>query len=316
MRKELHKHMKDNRYENKRPRGAGGEKGPRMGHREKKPYSGQKPYGEGAREAMKNRRERAWEEEETGGESLAPQFFAGRNAVLELLKSGRAVDKVYVRRDGERTGSISLIVAEALGKGIPVVEVEVSKLDFMANGVNHQGVVASAAAKEYCTVEEILAIAKERGEAPFLVMADGIEDPQNLGTLIRVCECAGVHGLIIPTRRSVGLTEVVAKASAGAISHMAIAKVGNFSQTIEKLKEQGLWIYAAEADGVPYDEVDMTGPAVILMGSEGFGVQQNHRANSDFTVSIPMYGQVNSLNVSTAAAVIIHAAARQRRKSR
>lgn len=251
-------------------------------------------------------------QEGAGEEST--QLIFGRNAVLELLRADRAIDKLYVRKDGERSGSISLIVAEALARSIPVVEVEAFKLNRMAGGGNHQGVIASAAAKEYCSVQDILDIARERGEKPLIVMADGIEDPQNLGTLIRVCECAGVHGLILPKRHAVGLTEVCAKASAGAIAHLAIAKVTNPSQTVDELKKEGIWVFAAEAGGQPYETCDMNCPALIIMGSEGFGVSRLLKEKSDYLVSIPMYGLVNSLNVSTAAAIIIHEAARQCRR--
>lgn len=256
------------------------------------------------------------DEEERADAAPSSQIVAGRNAVLELIRSGATVDKLYVRKGGDRSGSISLIVAEALKRSIPVVEIEPSKLDLMAGGVAHQGAVASCAAKEYCTVEDILKIAEEKGEKPFLVMADGIEDPQNLGALIRVCECAGVHGLILPKRHAVGLTEAVAKASAGALAHLAVAKVVNLAQTVDELKEQGVWVFAAEAGGDDYDATDMTCPTLIIMGSEGFGVSRLLRDKSDYQVSIPMAGLVNSLNVSTAAAVIIHEAARQRRKAR
>jgi len=266
------------------------------------------------RRPRRNEREDAWSNQEESTPSVRP--VAGRNAVLELIRSERTVDKLYLRKDGDRTGSIQLIVAEALKRSIPVVEVEASKLDRMAGGVNHQGVVASAAAKEYSTVDEILALAEERGEKPFLVMADGIEDPQNLGSLIRVCECAGVHGLILPKRHAVGLTEVVAKASAGALAHLLIAKVTNLAQTVDELKEKGIWVYAAESGGCAYEECNMTGASLIILGSEGFGVSRLLRDKSDFQVSIPMYGQVNSLNVSTAAAIIIHEAARQSHRAR
>ncbi len=257
-----------------------------------------------------------WETEgaENGAESMPPQLIVGRNAVAELLRTDRAIDKLYVRKEGDRTGSISVIVAEALAKGIPVVEIEGSKLDLMARGVAHQGVIASAAAKEYCTVDDIFAIAEERGEKPLIVMADGIADPQNLGTLIRVCECAGVHGLILPKRHAVGLTEVVAKASAGAIAHLAVAKVTNLAQTVDEMKKRGVWVFAAEAGGTSYDACDMNCPTLIIMGSEGFGVSRLLREKSDYQISIPMYGKVNSLNVSTAAAIIIHEAARQCRR--
>lgn len=241
-----------------------------------------------------------------------PGAVVGRNAVRELLRSDRSVDKLYVK-SGAREGSIVVIVAEAVSKKIPIVEVTDSKLDSMAGGTHHQGVVALAAEKQYTDIEGILNIAKERGESPLVLIADGIEDPQNLGAVIRCAECAGVHGIIIPKRRAVGLTPIVTKASAGAIEHMAIAKVSNLADAIEKLKKAGLWIFAAEAGGTPYYEADFKGPCAIVLGSEGFGVSRLIKERSDFTVSIPMYGKVNSLNVSTAASVILCHAARMQR---
>ncbi len=241
-----------------------------------------------------------------------PGAVVGRNAVRELLRSDRSVDKLYVK-SGAREGSIVVIVAEAVSKKIPIVEVNDAKLDSMAGGTHHQGVVALAAEKQYTDIESILEIAKERGETPFILIADGIEDPQNLGAVIRCAECAGVHGIIIPKRRAVGLTPIVTKASAGAIEHMAIAKVANLADAIEKLKKAGLWIFAAEAGGTPYYEADFKGPCAIVLGSEGFGVSRLIKERSDFTVSIPMYGKVNSLNVSTAASVILCHAARMQR---
>lgn len=241
-----------------------------------------------------------------------PGAVVGRNAVRELLRSDRSVDKLYVK-SGAREGSIVVIVAEAVSKKIPIVEVTDSKLDSMAGGSHHQGVVALAAEKQYTDIDSILKLAEERGETPLVVIADGIEDPQNLGAIIRCAECAGVHGIIIPKRRAVGLTPIVTKASAGAIEHMAIAKVSNLADAVEKLKKAGLWIFAAEAGGTPYYEVDFKGPAAIVLGSEGFGVSRLIKERSDFTVSIPMYGKVNSLNVSTAASVILCHAARMQR---
>lgn len=238
-----------------------------------------------------------------------PGAVVGRNAVRELLKSGRSVDKIYVK-GGDREGSIVVIVAEAVERKIPVIEVTSEKLNQLSGGANHQGVVALAAEKEYTDVDGILKIARDRGETPLIVIADGIEDPHNLGALIRCAECAGAHGIIIPKRRAVGLTPVVAKSSAGAIEHMAIAKVTNLADTIEKLKREGIWIFAAEAEGTPYYKVDFNLPAAIVLGSEGFGVGRLIKERSDFTVSIPMYGKVNSLNVSTAASVILCHAAR------
>lgn len=238
---------------------------------------------------------------------------AGRNAVSELLKSGRAIDKVYVRK-GEREGSVTVIVAKAIEKGIPVVEVELSKLDFISGGANHQGIVAMAAMKEYVSVDDILDIAEKRGEKPLIVIADSIEDPHNLGALIRCAECAGAHGIIIPKRHAVGITPAVYKSSAGAIEYMAVAKVSNIATTIEYLKEKGLWIFACEAGGTPYYETDFNCPCAIILGSEGNGVGRLIKERSDFTVSIPMYGKVNSLNVSTAASVILCHAARMQRE--
>ena len=238
-------------------------------------------------------------------------LVVGRNAVRELLKSNREIDKILVQR-GEREGSIVVLVAMAIEKGIPVVETDKSKLDSLSSAP-HQGIIAMASEKEYCSVEDILNIAKERGEAPLVVIADGITDPHNLGALIRCAEGAGAHGIIIPKRRSTGLTPVVSKASAGAIEHMAIAKVANISNTIRYLKDNGLWIFAAEAGGKPYYETDFKGPCGLVFGSEGNGVSQIVIENSDALTSIPMYGKVNSFNVSTAASVILCEAARQNR---
>lgn len=241
-----------------------------------------------------------------------PGAVIGRNAVRELLKSGRTVDKLWVRR-GDREGSIVVLAAEAISRGIPVVEVDSVKLDAMAGGEAHQGVVAMAAEKEYCDLDTILNIACERGEKPLVVIADGIEDPWNLGALIRCAECAGAHGLLIPKRHAVGLTPAVSKASAGAIEHMAVAKVTNVASAVEELKKRGLWIFAAEAGGQDFYEVDFNVPAAIIFGSEGDGISRLVRENSDYLISIPMFGQVNSLNVSTAASVILTRAARMQR---
>ncbi len=234
---------------------------------------------------------------------------AGRNAVRELLRSGRSIDKIFVK-SGQREGSLVAIVAQARNQHIPISEVAQEKLDQLARGANHQGVVAVAAEKDYTDIDGILNIAAERGEMPLVVIADSIEDPHNLGALIRCAECAGAHGVVIPKRRSAGLTPVVSKASAGALEHMAIAKVPNIAQAVTELKEKGLWVFVSEADGSPYYETDFCVPAAIVLGSEGAGVSKTVRDKSDFTVSIPMYGKINSLNVSTAASVILCHAAR------
>lgn len=251
------------------------------------------------------------EDDGNGGGSLSGTVV-GRNAVRELLRSDRCIDKIYVK-NGEREGSIVVIVAEAMSRRIPVIEVSSEKLDSLSGNLNHQGVVALAAEKQYTDIETILQIAKERGEKPLVVIADGIEDPQNLGALIRCAECAGAHGIIIPKRRAVGLTPTVTRSSAGAVEHMAVAKVSNLADAVEKLKKAGLWIFAAEAGGVPYYEADFNVPAAVILGSEGFGVARLLRERADYTVSIPMYGHVNSLNVSSAAAVILCHAARMQR---
>ena len=216
----------------------------------------------------------------------------GRNAVSELLKSDRAIDKIYVRK-GIREGSLTLIVAQAIEKRIPVVEVELSKLDFMSAGANHQGVIAMAALKDYVSVDDILEIAKERNEKPLIVIADCIEDPHNLGALIRCAECAGAHGTIIPKRHAVGITPAVYKSSAGAIEHMAIAKVSNIATTIEELKKKGVWIFASEAGGTPYYETDYDCACAIVLGSEGNGVGKLIKEKRDIIKTIPMYGKVN-----------------------
>ncbi len=245
----------------------------------------------------------------------AAGLVIGRNAVRELLRSERTVDKLLVRR-GDREGSIVVLVAEAVEKDIPVVEVDKAKLDSLAGFVPHQGVIAMVAQKDYCTVEDILAVAEERGEKPFIVIADGITDPYNLGALIRCAEGCGAHGLIIPRRRAVGLTALVAKSSAGAMEHLAVAKVANIHQTVLDLQKAGVWVYAAEAGGKAHYETDFSGPCALVMGSEGDGVSRVVKDACDGVVSIPMYGRVNSFNVSTAASVILCEIARCHHKNR
>lgn len=265
-----------------------------------------KDSGRSDKRAYEPRRERPAEDEQNEG------LVVGRNAVRELLKSGRTIDKLLVQR-GEREGSIVVLVAEALERRIPVVETDRAKLDKLTNYAVHQGVVAMAAEKEYCTVEDILSIAEERGEKPFIVIADGITDPHNLGAVIRCAEGVGAHGLIIPKRRAVGLTPAVSKASCGAIEHLAVAKVTNIAATVEELKEKGIWVFSAEAGGTPYYDTDFNCPCAIVLGSEGDGVSKIVKDKSDYITSIPMYGRVNSFNVSTAAAVILAEVSKQHR---
>ena len=286
---------------------------------EKKPY-GDRPYGDRPRDEYKTYEKKQYDRDtrdfDENGNTPDPEaegLVIGRNAVRELLRSDRTVDKLLVRR-GDREGSIVVLVAEAVEKGIPVVEVDKSKLDNLAGFVPHQGVIAMVAQKEYSTVEDILAIAAERGEKPFIVIADGITDPYNLGALIRCAEGCGAHGLIIPRRRAVGLTALVAKSSAGAMEHLAIAKVANVHQTILDLQKAGVWVYAAEAGGSAHYNTNFEGPCALVMGSEGDGVSRVVKDACDGIVSIPMYGHVNSFNVSTAASVILAEIARQHHK--
>lgn len=257
-------------------------------------------------------RKPAYRESEIAAEEESCGIVIGRNAVRELLKSGRSIDKIMVKK-GEHEGSITVLVAEAIERGIPVIEVDKSKLDAVSGFAPHQGIIAMAAEKDYSTVEDILAIAEARGEKPLIAISDGITDPYNLGALIRCAEGVGAHGLIIPKRRATGLTPLVTKASAGAIEHLAIAKVSNIAATLKTLKKKGIWVYAAEAGGQNYFETDFTGGCAIVFGSEGNGVSKLVLERSDFITSIPMYGQVNSFNVSTAAAVILAEASRQQR---
>lgn len=235
----------------------------------------------------------------------------GRNALRELLAGGRDIDKIYVL-DGEFDRSLGSIVSEARERGIPTVKCDRHKLDVMCGGAAHQGIAASVSEKEYSSIDEILEYAAARGEKPFVIIAAGIEDPHNLGAIIRSAECAGAHGVIIPKRRAAGLTAVVSKASAGALEHMRVAKVANIASTVEELKEKGLWIYAADMGGEAYYNTDMTSAMALVLGNEGDGIARNVAEKCDFTVSIPILGHVDSLNVSCAGAVLMCEIARQR----
>ncbi len=234
----------------------------------------------------------------------------GRNPVLELIKSGREVEKLYIQR-GEREGSITKIFAEAKKRGIVVSEVDKKRLDELSFGNAHQGVAAVACAVDYKTVEEIVAIAREKGEKPLIVVCDGVEDPHNLGAIIRCADGAGAHGVIVSKRHCPVIGQTVFKSSAGAASYVPIAKVSNIASAVDELKELGVWLFAAEADGVHYKKADFDGACAIVLGSEGEGVSRLVREKCDFTVSIPMRGNVNSLNVSTAASVLLFEAAEQ-----
>lgn len=236
----------------------------------------------------------------------------GRNPIIEVLKSGREIDKIFVA-SGSNQGSVKKIVAMAKEKGIVVQFVNRKKLDLMTTTDNHQGVIALVSAHKYKSLNDILELAQKRDEPPFVIILDEIEDPHNLGAIMRTAECAGVHGIIIPKRRSVGLTSVVAKTSAGAIEYIPVARVTNISATIEELKEKGLWIYGADMSGDEYYyEKDLKGAIGIVIGNEGKGISRIVKEKCDFLVKIPMKGKVSSLNASVAASIITYEVLRQR----
>ena len=236
----------------------------------------------------------------------------GRNAVTEALKAGRTIDKVFVA-DGDTDKGLQRLAAMAKDAGAVVVPVDRRKLDLMSTTHAHQGIIAQAAAHEYASIEDILEEAASRGQAPLIVICDELSDPHNLGAIIRTAECAGAHGVIIPKRRSVGLTATVAKASAGAVEYMKVARVANINNAIKELKEQGVWIFGTAAEGsVPMYRADLTGPAAIVIGNEGDGMSQLVRKNCDMLVHIPMSGRISSLNASNAASILLYEAVRQR----
>lgn len=238
----------------------------------------------------------------------------GRNAVIEALRAGRAIDKIYIAK-GETDAALGHIASKARESGAVVVDADRHKLDAMSQTGSHQGVIALAAVKEYATVDEILQIAADRDEAPFIIICDEISDPHNLGAIIRTADAVGVHGVIIPKRRSAGVTAIVAKTSAGAVEHVAVARVANITATIKELQKQGVWIYGTAADGANMLwETDLTGPMAIVIGSEGDGMSRLVSENCDFKVCIPMKGKVSSLNASVSAAVVVYETLRQRSK--
>ncbi len=238
----------------------------------------------------------------------------GRNAVLEALRSGKTIDKLYVP-DGSLDGPLSTIVREAKKQGSVISFVTKERLDQMSETGKHQGVIAVAAAYGYASVGEILARALKKGEDPFLILLDGIEDPHNLGAIIRTANLAGAHGVIIPKRRAAGLTAVVAKASAGALNYTPVAKVTNLTSTIKELKQQGIWFVCADMDGVEMYRQDLTGPIGLVIGNEGEGVSRLVKETCDLTASIPVLGEIGSLNASVAAGVLAYEVVRQRRQS-
>ena len=240
------------------------------------------------------------------------EMIEGRNAVLEALRAGRALDKVYIAR-GETDKALAHIAGLARERGVSVSDCDRRKLDAMSVTKAHQGVIAVCAVREYASLDDILALAESRGEAPFVVVCDEISDPHNLGAIIRSAECVGAHGVVIPKRRSAGLTAVVGKTSAGAAEHLPVARVANISAALQELKDRGLWVYGAAAEGSsPMWDTDFSGPIALVIGSEGEGLGRLVRERCDFLVSIPLRGKVSSLNASTAAAVLMYEVLRQK----
>ena len=294
--------------------------GERREYGEKKPYEDrpQRPYGEkpafgGPRpERRDSRPERPVRQERPAPAPMTPpteepmenNLLVGRNPIREALRAGRDIEKLLVAR-GELIGSAREIVAMAREAKIVVQEVDRARLDAMAP--NHQGMIAVVSAYAYHTVEDMLALAKERGEAPLLVILDGVTDPHNLGAIIRSAECVGAHGVIIPERRAVGLTPAAVKASAGAVEHIPVAREVNLTRLIERLKAEGIWVYGAAMEGEDYRRVDFSGPAALVVGSEGEGVSRLVAKSCDKLVSLPMRGQIGSLNASVAAGVLLYA---------
>lgn len=255
---------------------------------------------------FQDRRDDRKEKNNTSNESMREDLIIGRNAVIEALKSDRTIECVYVSK-GDLEGSIKVALGLAKDKGVVIKEADRRKLDTMCDGLNHQGIVARVTPFKYCEVNDILEDAKRKEQQPFIVILDEIEDPHNLGSIIRTAELCGVHGIIIAKRRNVGVTSTVYKCSAGAIEHMKIAKVTNINATIDMLKEQGIWIYGADIDGKDYSyNTDFSGPCALIIGSEGKGISSLTLKKCDLLVKIPMIGKINSLNASVAGGIMMY----------
>ena len=248
--------------------------------------------------------------EEASAEKEKDIIF-GRNSVAEALKSGRPLDCIMVAK-GERGGSVPKLIADAKKAGLAIKEVDRKKLDYMCGHANHQGIIAMGAVKHYCTVDDIFNTAAERGEEPFIIICDEIEDPNNLGAIIRTAEAAGAHGVIVPKRRSAPLSFTVAKTSAGAVEFMNVARVTNLVQTIDELKERGVWVFCADMDGEPFYNSNLKGAVALVVGSEGNGVGRLVKQKCDVCLSMPMKGKINSLNASVAAGILMYEISRQR----
>lgn len=239
------------------------------------------------------------------------EIIIGRNSVKEAIISGHTIDSILIAK-GERNGAINIIIRKAKELKIPVKETDSKRLDFLCDGGHHQGVIAIVAAHEYAGIDDIFDTANKKGELPFIIVADEIEDPHNLGAIIRTAECAGAHGVIIPNRRAVGLTFTVSKSAAGALEHIKVARVANIAKTIDQLKKQGLWIYGADMEGQTYCKSDLKGAIALVIGNEGFGMSRLVKEKCDVILSIPLCGKINSLNASVAAGILMYEVTRQR----
>ncbi len=244
-------------------------------------------------------------------QNLNSNIICGRNSVLEAIRSGREIDRLFVAH-GVSGGSVAAIIAKCSQKGILIKEISPQKLDYYCGGANHQGVAVMFASQEYSTVDEILAVAEQKGEKPFLIICDEIEDPHNLGAIIRTAEASGVHGIIIPKRRSASLNATVAKSASGALEYMKVARVTNIANTIDELKEKGLWIFGADMDGSDYTAADLSVPCAIVIGNEGKGIGSLTAKKCDEIISLPMCGKINSLNASVAAGILMYEVVRKR----
>ena len=308
--------MEKRREKNQRERGFSKENNARNTRENKKGFGDRKENGRTRdsrySERKYNDRNKSIKKESSGN---SEEFkVEGRNAVIELLKSDKTINKLMITK-GERQGSINEIIKLAKQRNLVISEVDKNKLDLLSETGHHQGVIAFVSPVAYKEIDEILEIAKARNEAPFVIIADEIEDPYNLGALIRTAEIAGCHGMIIPKRRAVAVTEVVAKVSCGATEHLAIARVNNINDAIQELKDKGLWIFGTDGSAKDlYYEQDMTGPIAIVIGSEGRGMNKLTMKNCDFLVKIPMKGHITSLNASVSGGIVIFEAVKQRNK--
>lgn len=249
---------------------------------------------------------------QTNEKERGSNIICGRNPVLEAVRSGREIDRLLIVH-GISGGSVTAIIAKCKAKGVLIKEISPQKLDYYCGGANHQGVAVMLASQEYSTVDDIMSLADSRNEKPFIIICDGLEDPHNLGAVIRTAEATGVHGVIIPERRSASLNATVAKAACGALEYVPVARVTNIASTIDKLKDKGVWVFGADMDGEDYTKTDFDVPCAIVVGNEGKGIGTLTAKKCDKIISLPMLGKINSLNASVAAGILMYEAVRKRR---